>query len=159
MVLVWTTHSMCNLGALVWDAGSGIVCIFLPLQFNSARLIARIVSFLDGATRPGGRSRRFPCRDYVQLRILCIIHATPFLLCKCAKKFQLGAHGERNDTLQYVFLILQGFCFNSLKSTSIPTLFIHTGPIKYLHLIVALIDFYTDLTSDLKPIPPHWSPR
>lgn len=41
---------------------------------------------------------------YMQLRTQRIIHAIPFLLCKCATKFQLGAQqGVGEEMLQEVF--------------------------------------------------------
>lgn len=42
---------------------------------------------------------------------------------------------QREKIFQDVFFILKAFHFTSLKSVSISPLFIHTGPIKWLHLV------------------------
>lgn len=75
-------------------------------------------------------------RDYVPLRTLYIIHEIPFLLCKCStnSNWVLISQWEKK-IFQDVFLILKAFHFTSLKSVSIATLFIHTVPIKWLHLV------------------------
>lgn len=101
-----------------------------------ACLIVWIVSFLDGETRCGGRWWWF------QWQRLCAVKNTVrnscnsiFTLQMC-HKFSIGCFkGEKKEMLQEVFLNPQQFHFKSLKSTSIPTIFIDIGSIKCLHLI------------------------